>query len=168
MIRHLSFDWSFYRSRSQVLAVWHSYNHLRDQPTSLRLYRFEHPLTFIFILKFKSNSYLHQSISLESSHSPSVYVKIIIALRVVKNNNLNCGQARADSDAFGISDALRQSLPYHIQYTTTRYQLARYCPSGLRQSLICSADTSLIIVWQWSDAYNQVNVMELFAPSFVV
>ena len=133
MIRHLSFDWSFYRSRSQVLAVWH----LRDQPTSLRLYRFEHYLTFIFILKFKSNSYLRQTISLESSHSPSVYVKIIIALRVVKNN-LNCGQARADSDAFGISDALRQSLPYHIQYTTTRVSTCSVLPFWT--AAVCTCD----------------------------
>ena len=33
--------------------------------------------------------------------------------------------------------------------------IIRYCLSGLRQSVMCSADTS-VIVWQWSDAYNKV------------
>ena len=52
-------------------------------------------------------------------------------------------------------DMIRQKL-YESHYNFTfDDSIIRYCLSGLRQSVICSADTS-VIVWQWSDTYNQV------------
>ena len=52
-------------------------------------------------------------------------------------------------------DLIRQRL-YGSHYNMTfDDSTIHYCLSGLRQSVMCSADTS-VIVWQWSDAYNQV------------
>ena len=52
-------------------------------------------------------------------------------------------------------DLIRQTL-YGSHYNITfDDSTIRYCLSGLRQSVMCSADTS-VLVWQWSDAYNQV------------
>jgi len=42
----------------------------------------------------------------------------------------------------------------HYNNTFDDYVI-RYCLSGLRQSLMCSADTS-VIVWQWSDVHHRV------------
>jgi len=51
-------------------------------------------------------------------------------------------------------DLIRQTL-YGSHYNITfDDSTIRYCLSGLRQSVMCSADTS-VIVWQWSDAYNR-------------
>ena len=51
-------------------------------------------------------------------------------------------------------DIIRQRL-YASHYNTTYDDsLIGYCLSGLRQSVMCSADTS-VVVWQWSDAYDQ-------------
>jgi len=51
-------------------------------------------------------------------------------------------------------DLIRQSL-YGSHYNITfNDSIIRYCLSGLRQSVMCSADTS-VIVWQWSDAHNK-------------
>jgi hypothetical protein len=53
-----------------------------------------------------------------------------------------------------LQDLIRQTL-YGSHYNITfDDSTIRYCLSGLRQSVMCSADTS-VIVWQWSDAYNR-------------
>ncbi|KAF8808533.1 hypothetical protein BYT27DRAFT_6548441 [Phlegmacium glaucopus] len=51
-------------------------------------------------------------------------------------------------------DVIRQTL-YASHYNNTfDDSVIRYCLSGLRQSFMCSADTS-VIVWQWSDVQQQ-------------
>jgi len=51
-------------------------------------------------------------------------------------------------------DIIRQTL-YASHYNITfDDSIIRYCLSGLRQSVMCSADTS-VVVWKWSDAYHQ-------------